>query len=84
MLADIDIYTRTAVDFRDTVPVCQSQILTMKFSLETGQHSFKESFIESGQHMLQIPPLSLGKAFLANLVFGKALSGKLNVLKTGK
>lgn len=78
MLADIDIYTRTAVGCRDTVPFCKSQALTMKFSLQTGQQSFKESFIESAQHMLQIPPLSLGKAFLANLVFGKALFGKLN------
>lgn len=72
-------------DCRDTVPFCQPQTCTYHevFSADrTAQ--IQGLFIGSGQRMLQIPPLSLGKAFLANLVFGKTLSGKLNVLKTGK
>lgn len=91
MLAGTHIYTRTAGMKWDkwtagmlSISASHRHSLTMKFSLKTGLPRFKDSFIESGQHMLQMPPLSLGKAFLANLVFGKTLSGKLNRLKTGK
>lgn len=78
--AEVDMGTAGTL----SLSVSHRHALTMKFSLETVQPRFKDSFIESGQHMLQMPPLSLGKAFLANLVFGKALSGKPNELKTGK
>lgn len=58
--------------------------LTRKLSLEMGQPRSQNSFIKSVQHMLQMPPLSLGKAFLANFVSGKALSGKLKEWQPGK
>lgn len=40
--------------------------LTMKFPLETGQPRFEDSFIQSCQHMLQMPPSVFGQS-----IFGK-------------